>query len=558
MSYSICRIAKIKASGVTGMQIHDRREKDGVSHTNVDIDWTRKDENVDLLDQRERFRTVVNNRISELNLARAVRKDATVMCQVLITSDHAFFEGMSKVDQMAFFKRGYEFVENRYGKENMVSATVHFDERTPHMHVNFVPVTPDGRLSAKDLFGPKDLRKLQDDFNRCCREHGYDLKRGEVGSDREHLSVEAYKIETKYEDLKCKMAELNRLESIDKSANLQVEKGKVSYSTKDVDAVRDQNKALKVESHHKSREIETLKHEVSVLQNRLSKAQSEIESSKLPLERLKDVESEFKAFSDYIEGFPKLKKAIEPFEVAKDQAYTLGSALEGFKTVYVASGVDREASIRKSHELEVKINACDHGLSELVSLKKNIAAAHARLVLLEGQLKDAQGIFKAAQRKELQADIAKVQEKVQSLSKQLKDQYRTTPDNIEDSMTLLRNRKVQLQDLKAIEKSQTDNCEAKRAQAVTDYKIMKAISNTQGKPLRAISDRRDARVILSSQDERIFRITKEDRSWILDKLEQVAPHFVDPCRESFHAADLLVKERAAIKKSPSMSRGFER
>jgi len=51
MSYSICRIAKVKASGVTGIQIHDRREKESVSHTNKDIDWSKTHENVDLLEQ---------------------------------------------------------------------------------------------------------------------------------------------------------------------------------------------------------------------------------------------------------------------------------------------------------------------------------------------------------------------------------------------------------------------------------------------------------------------------------------------------------------------------
>ncbi len=146
------------------------------------------------------------------------------------------------------------------------------------MHVNFVPVTQDGRLSAKDLFGPKDLRKLQDDFNRCCKEHGYDLKRGEIGSDREHLSVEAYKVETRYEELKVKIAELDRVEEIDKKVHLDIEKGKIGYATKDVNALKDQNRALKVETHHKDKEIGNLKQEVSVLQNRLSKAQNEFKS----------------------------------------------------------------------------------------------------------------------------------------------------------------------------------------------------------------------------------------------------------------------------------------
>jgi chromosome segregation ATPase len=133
MSYSICRIAKVKASGVTGIQIHDRREKESVSHTNKDIDWSKTHENVDLLEQRQRFRTVISGQIAELNLPRAIRKDATVMTQCLVTSDSAFFDKMPRKEQTDYFRKSLDFIEKRYGKENMVSATVHYDEQTPHM-----------------------------------------------------------------------------------------------------------------------------------------------------------------------------------------------------------------------------------------------------------------------------------------------------------------------------------------------------------------------------------------------------------------------------------------
>lgn len=116
-------------------------------------------------------------------------KDGTVMIQAMTTSDKIFFDDMSKEKQLEFFKKNYEFIKDRYGEENLVYATIHFDEKTPYMHVNFVPVTEDGRLSAKDLFGPKDLRNLQDDFNRHCRENGYDLKRGDLNSKAKHVEI---------------------------------------------------------------------------------------------------------------------------------------------------------------------------------------------------------------------------------------------------------------------------------------------------------------------------------------------------------------------------------
>lgn len=209
MSFSICRIAKIKSSGITGIQLHDKREK-GISHTNDDIDWNKTHENIDLLDQQEKFRTVVKNRIDELNLKRAVRKDATVMSQCLITSDNKFFDGMTKEQQVEFFKKSYDFIKDRYGEKNMISATIHFDERTPHLHVNFVPVTEDGRLSARDLFSPKQLRELQDDFNKYINKHGYNLERGKLNSKKKHLSVEEYKLETKLQTIKNKENELDK------------------------------------------------------------------------------------------------------------------------------------------------------------------------------------------------------------------------------------------------------------------------------------------------------------------------------------------------------------
>ena len=245
MSFSICRIAKVKAGGVTGIQIHDRREKEGVSHTNDDIDWTKTKENVDLLEQQERFRTVVSNRIAELNLKRQPRSDATVMCQCLVTSDNAFFETRNRQEQTEYFKKSLDFIKERYGEKNLVSATIHYDERTPHMHINFVPVTEDGRLCARDLFSPKQLRTLQDDYNRFVRENGYDLERGQIDSKTKHLEVEEYKVATRYDQMKAKEQELERLEQIDKTADLKAEKGKIAYSTKEVDAIKDQNKALK-------------------------------------------------------------------------------------------------------------------------------------------------------------------------------------------------------------------------------------------------------------------------------------------------------------------------
>ena len=197
MSYAICRIQKCKAGDVTGLQIHDQREKDH-SNTNPDIDFNKRHLNENLnSSEHVMYRYVVNERIKELNLPKAVRKDATVMAQALITSDKPFFDSLSKADEKRFFEASYRFISGRYGKKNIVSAVIHRDEKTPHMHVNFVPVTKDGRLCAKEVFKPSEFHELQTDYHTFITSQGFALERGQSRDDgRRHYETAVYKTMT--------------------------------------------------------------------------------------------------------------------------------------------------------------------------------------------------------------------------------------------------------------------------------------------------------------------------------------------------------------------------
>lgn len=279
MSYAIIRIQKMTTGTVKGIQIHDQREKE-YSHTNSDIDFSKSHLNEDLQNKEKvNFNHKVKERIQELQLPKAVRKDAIVMCQCLVTSDKAFFEKMPLQEQKRFFEDSFKFIKERYGEKNMVSATVHYDEKTPHMHVNFVPVTQDGRLCAKDLFKRADLSKLHDDFHKHCKEHGYDLERGESkGEIKKHLSVEEYKIETKKQELDKTKTQLdrtlNKLQSEkealkDTTSNLydleHLEAKKSLIGAKITLSEKDFNKLLDMAKKgiHNSRELSDLKREVN-------------------------------------------------------------------------------------------------------------------------------------------------------------------------------------------------------------------------------------------------------------------------------------------------------
>ena len=130
-----------------------------------------------------------------MNLKKALRKDAVVMAQVLVTSDNSFFKSLSQDNTKEFFKNSYEFLCNRYGKENIVSSIVHMDERTPHMHFNFVPITIDNRLSAKSILTRQNLIEQQTSFYEKVGKK-YGLERGIQGGIKKHIETNEYKLNT--------------------------------------------------------------------------------------------------------------------------------------------------------------------------------------------------------------------------------------------------------------------------------------------------------------------------------------------------------------------------
>lgn len=197
MSYGIIRVQKFKAQGVRGIQSHDHRERE--SRTNPDIDKEKTPLNYSL-QPCENYNQAVQNRLKSLESNKAVRKDAVVMCQLLVTSDSKFFENLTPPKQEAFFKQSLDFIANRYGKKNILSATVHMDEKTPHMHVNMTPVKG-SRLTAKTLFDRNELRDLHTDFHRSVGQF-WGLQRGESREDRRrHLDTEAFKLQMRKEQL---------------------------------------------------------------------------------------------------------------------------------------------------------------------------------------------------------------------------------------------------------------------------------------------------------------------------------------------------------------------
>lgn len=198
MGYAVVHMQKFKSGDVRGIQSHNKRGHP--PRTNPDIDTERTVLNYDLLTSKNYSRSI-DTAIKNLTAqTKTIRKDAVVYCSFVVTSDEQTMKAMSPEKQRAFFEDSLKWFANRYGIEKVVNATVHMDEKTPHMHIGLVPITPDGRLSAKSLFDRKELRSIQTDFAKQVGE-SYGLERGNEGSEQRHIPAQRFKLETAKKEL---------------------------------------------------------------------------------------------------------------------------------------------------------------------------------------------------------------------------------------------------------------------------------------------------------------------------------------------------------------------
>lgn len=202
MEFGIVRIEKYGSSSVRNIQQHDRREKKEYE-TNKNIDKRKSHLNYNLHNGNDdiSFYKKITAEIRKLMLKRKVRKDATYMTQAMVTASPHYFKGKTQEEIKEYFVECYNFLSKKYGKDNIVSAIVHLDEKTPHMHFNFVPITKDKRLSAKSLFTPSSLKELQTSMHKSVFSK-FGLARGIEKSDAKHLSTLNLKIITAQQELK--------------------------------------------------------------------------------------------------------------------------------------------------------------------------------------------------------------------------------------------------------------------------------------------------------------------------------------------------------------------
>ena len=215
MSYAIIRNENYKM-GQLGL-IYRHNERKNTNYSNKDINKQNSIKNYSIKSINTSYQKAFKNLKEQYNLKGQIKKVSNVMCELIITSDKNFFDLIGENETKRYFQIAYNFVANYkgLGEKYILSAKVHMDESTPHLHLVFVPVVRKldkksgktvNKIACSEYWKGKDsYKQLQDNFYQYIVDNGFNLERGKT-RDVEHLSTEKLKQITNYDNIKYELS----------------------------------------------------------------------------------------------------------------------------------------------------------------------------------------------------------------------------------------------------------------------------------------------------------------------------------------------------------------
>ena len=213
MSYAIIRNEKLTRAQAMGAYKHNERKTK--NHSNKNIDSSKTELNYYLKKNELSYIKEFDKIKEKYDLKGQIRSNSNIMCEMVFTSDQRFFDKIGYEESKRYFEESYKFIceYKNLGEQNIISAVVHMDEDTPHMHLLFIPVihTTDkqgnkiDKVCCRDFWrGKNSYRDLQNAYFKHISEKGFKLERGELVevTSREHYSIQEYKKITNYENTK--------------------------------------------------------------------------------------------------------------------------------------------------------------------------------------------------------------------------------------------------------------------------------------------------------------------------------------------------------------------
>ena len=207
MSYAIIRNTNYKKSNLAGIYIHNERKN--TNYSNKEINKQNSRLNYSIKKPYSTYEKMFKDIKEKYKLKGMIKKVSNVMCEFIITSDKDFFNSIGEEETKRYFQTAYKFVSNynNLGEDFIVSAKVHMDESTPHMHIVFIPVVHKkdkngneiSKIACSEFWKGKDsYKKLQDNFYSYITKAGFNLERGNK-EENEHIPIEKLKKITNYE-----------------------------------------------------------------------------------------------------------------------------------------------------------------------------------------------------------------------------------------------------------------------------------------------------------------------------------------------------------------------
>lgn len=208
MMYCVMRIEKRKKQDVGGLQKEANRT---ATEYNNRVQTDRTGQNLALIHSNNWAQDIQD----EITRAGAKeRANSVVALDTIYTASPGFFQGNTVEQNNQFFRDCLQFHQQHFG--HIVSAVIHYDETTPHLHILSVPLTQDCRLSARDVVGNRThMSHLQDDYFREVGK-GYGLERGvhmDGQEKQQHISAQEHRLHEVQEQLQIAEAQTRDIEA---------------------------------------------------------------------------------------------------------------------------------------------------------------------------------------------------------------------------------------------------------------------------------------------------------------------------------------------------------
>ena len=211
--FAILRFAKYKGPEISNIEAHNERTKENYA-SNPDIDKSRSHLNFHLITPEQKYRAEAERQIKDAGCR--TRSDSVRVVEALVTASPEFFKGKKKAEVKAYFTEALDFIREHQDPKTIISAVVHMDEKTPHMHLCFVPITPEGKLSAKYFLGnQKSLSEWQTAYHERMSARWNELERGQSSmiTGRKHIPTWLFKLggrlDKQYEEIVAALSDIN-------------------------------------------------------------------------------------------------------------------------------------------------------------------------------------------------------------------------------------------------------------------------------------------------------------------------------------------------------------